>query len=100
MARKPSIKTLCDFAMVESHEQLVWRRNWQTGELDRYNVVRTEVWQVLLADDQEEPAVYVNPGKKDGTWRCEDRGCSDPWGSPLRKTYQETWVRKGVTQYV
>lgn len=99
--KKPTVSLLAPFAMTECREELEWYRNWVTGEYNRYRVVTFEVWEALLDDDAPMPATFLNPGGKAvGAWRCEDRSLSDPWGSPLRRTYQETWIHRGGIVYV
>lgn len=101
MAKKPSINFLAEFAVVERREGYEWYRSWTTGLYNRYRVVTTEVWENRLAEGQAMPADFVNPGGKAvGVWRCEDRSISDPWGTPLNRTYRETWVHRSALIYV
>lgn len=87
---------LTGFAMTDQREEYEWFRNPFSGRYWKYRIVKTEVWMALLADGEEMPPSYVNPGRKDvGSWRCEDRSVSDPFGSPLRRWYQETWISRG-----
>lgn len=101
MAKKPSINFLAEFAIVEERESYEWYRSWVTGLFNRYRIVTTEVWENRLAPGEPKPASFVNPGKKVvGEWRCEDRSVSDPWGSPLNRTYRETWVHRSKLIFV
>ena len=92
---------LTGFKKVDEFEEYEWYGNWVTGQYDRYRVVTKEVWEALLADGEPKPANFVNPGGKAvGTWRCESRGVSDPFGTPLRRMYHETWVMRSALIYV
>lgn len=99
--KKKTTNFLTDFALVECREEYEWHRNRWTGQYWKYRIVTMETWEALLADGEAMPASYVNPGGKAvGAWRCEDRGLSDPFGSPLRRRYHETWISRGVLNEV
>lgn len=92
---------LSGFKMTDEFEEYEWYGNWVTGEYDRYRIVHKEVWEALLADGEGSPGGFVNPGGKPvGQWRCEGRGVSDPFGTPLRRKYHETWVWRSGLIYV
>lgn len=94
-------KFLTSFARTDEREEYEWYGNWVTGQYDRYRVVTTEVWEALLDDGEPKPASFVNPGRKAvGVWKCESRGVSDPFGTPLRRMYHETWVMRSALIYV
>ena len=97
MSSKKTTNFLTDFAMVESREEYEWYNGLWVGQYWKYRIVTTEVWEALLEDGEPMPASFINPGNKAiGAWRCEDRGVSDPFGSPLRRWYHETWVSRSV----
>ena len=97
MSSKKTTNFLTEFAMTECREEYEWYNSLWAGQYRRYRIVTTQVWEALLEDGEEMPTQYINPDKKSiGAWRCEDRGLSDPFGSPLRRMYHETWVSRGA----
>jgi hypothetical protein len=99
--KQPTLGNINNFKCVEDVEEIEWRTNGRVlGAPVEFRSVARKTYEVTLEDGKPKPTSPVNPGgltvgTKTGTWRCESRGVTDPYGIPLRRVYHETWISRG-----
>lgn len=101
----PRLDTFGEWRRIEKSSTIVWRRRgfyYNDGvlafdsDLRQYREEYTETWEVPVSDTQDWPDGIIDPGGLIAAgWKCEDRRFTAPYGTPLARSYRETFRKIG-----